>query len=299
MRALVAAVAVAVGLAGCGGGGDEPAKRRSSPLVDASAPPPLINAFEHDERTGEYLLTTNKGYFRIDARSDRVQRVEAKVTAGAITAPAGKFLELSATEEPGVLLGSGHPDTADLPEFLGLMRSEDSGRTWTVLSRLGEADLHEISLRGSNLYAVDAVRSVLLVSNDGGRTFRERPMPPGLVTSMVLDPDDSKRILISTEDQVHRSVDEGRRWRPVTSAQGSRLAWPAPDRLYRADANGAVLRSADGGDSWAEIGRIEAGEPYKLRALGPTRLAAALADGAIAESGDGGVTWTEAFRPGT
>jgi hypothetical protein len=297
-RALAAALLV---LAGCGGGEGRgaatPAPARSAALVDASKPPPLVNAFERDARSGEYLLTTNRGFFRIDPRTDRVRRIEATITAGSVTAGLGSFLEVSATRKPGVLLGSGHPNRADIPEYLGLIRSEDGGRTWTTVSRLGEADLHEIAERDGRIYAVDAVYGALLISADGGRTFREHPLPQGLVTSMVLDPADPRRILISIDDQVHRSLDEGRRWRPVLTAQAPRLVWPAAGPLLRADADGRVLRSGDAGSTWQAVGRIDGPDPQALLARDERRLAAALADGTIVESADGGASWAVAFKP--
>ena len=92
------------------------------------------------------------------------------------SSPVGTFLELHASES-GALLGSGHPDDAEaLPPYLGLMRSEDRGRTWRVVSRLGEADLHQIREAHGRLYAFDAVLGAILVSGDGGRTWTE-PVP--------------------------------------------------------------------------------------------------------------------------
>ncbi len=72
--------------------------------------------------------------------------------------------------------------------------------------------------------------------------------------------------------------------------------WPAPDAFYRAERDGTVQRSRDGGGSWERVGEVP-GEPYKLKALAPERLLVALSDGTILETADGGRTWEEAFRP--
>ena len=295
--ALVTAVAVLV-LAGCGSDGGGAPSNLSTRLVDPNGEPPLINAFDRAP-DGRYLLTTNRGFFRIDPASDRVETVRGSVTAPTGSSPVGKFLELSLTARPGVLLGSGHPDdeSAGLPTYLGFMRSDDDGRTWRTLSRVGQSDLHEIIEVGSRLYAFDAVNGTLLVSPDGGRTFEERFTPRGLVLSMALDPADPKRIVIATDDQVYRTTDEGLKWRPIAAGRGPRVAWPTPDTLLRTDADGTVERSRDGGDGFEPVGRIEGGEPYKLVALDAKRFAAVLADGTITESSDGGASWRIVFRP--
>jgi hypothetical protein len=44
---------------------------------------------------------------------------------------------------PDSFLSSGHPDGRDrLPSFLGLIRSDDGGRSWRPVSLLGERDFH-------------------------------------------------------------------------------------------------------------------------------------------------------------
>jgi len=281
-------------VSGCGGSAEP---ERSNRLVDPSGEPPLINTLERDARTGDYLLTSNRGFFRINPRTDAVTRVKSSVTLNGLSSSVGKFLELSSTAAPGVFLGSGHPDQEGLPAYLGLMRSDDAGRSWQVLSRLGESDLHEIVELHDRLYAFDAVSGAVLISSDGGRTFDERATPKTLVLSMAVDPADPERIVISTDEEVYRSTDGGRRWRAIAVAEGPRLAWPAADALLRTDADGAVMRSQDGGETWQPVGRIESGEPYKLKAFAPSRLAVALADGAILESSDAGASWKAVFEP--
>ena len=140
---------------------------RSDRLVDFSKKPPYVNALDLDPKDGSLLLTTNKGFWRIDARSDTVERVKGVAQAGSKSAPVGTFLELKVAG-PGRYVGSGHPDTKALPSYLGYMESDDAGKTWKVLSRLGTADLHKIVLLHGKLYAFDAVLGAMLISDDGG-----------------------------------------------------------------------------------------------------------------------------------
>lgn len=290
-RQLVALAAVAI--AGCGGSSDP--VERSDRLVDFSKKPPYVNSLERDPSSGEFLLTTNRGFFRIDPRNERVRRVNGTLAVRGDSSTIGTFLELK-SEGGSRLVASGHPDQRTLPQFLGLMRSSDGGRRWRSVSRLGDADLHKIVLKHDRLYAWDAVLSAMIVSDDGGRSFAEHFTPRGLIIDFEVDPEDRERLVAANDDELFRSEDEGESWRPILRGQGSRLAWPTADRLYRASKDGTVQLSDDGGDSFDVIGRVE-GEPYKLDAVDANELYLALSDGTILRTTDGGREWKEEFRP--
>lgn len=297
-RLIVALGTLAVAVAGCGDRDDGAGAVRSSRLVDFTKKPPYVNALDVDPATREFLLTTNRGFFRITRGSGRVRRVRGTVVNDddGRRATVGTFLELKVTG-PGRLVGSGHPDRLGmLPSALGFIRSGDGGRSWRVISRLGDADLHKIVLAHRRMYAFDAVLGALLISRDGGRTFAEHFTPRGLIIDFEVDPADPNRVVASTADQLFRSTDGGATWRPLAPAPGIRLAWPAPGALYRATKDGTVERSADGGDSWRAAGRVD-GEPYKFKAIGPEKLYLALSDGTIVHTTNGGRAWRAVFRP--
>jgi hypothetical protein len=298
--ALAITVAVAIGIVGCGAEADSdaqaPAGKRSDRLVDFSKKPPYVNALDVDPANGRLLLTTNRGFWRIDPEKDTVERVRGTVTAGSKSSPVGTFLELKVAG-PGRFVGSGHPDDPKaLPNFLGYMESDDAGRTWRVISRLGDADLHKIVLLHDRMYAFDAVLGAMLFSDDGGRTFTEQFTPRGLIIDFEVDPEDPDRIFASTDEQLFRTEDGGKSWRPADRADGMRLSWPTPGAFYRAERDGTIRRSSDGGGSWEQVGSVP-GEPYKFKALGAEELLLALSDGTVTKTADGGRTWTEEFRP--
>jgi photosystem II stability/assembly factor-like uncharacterized protein len=301
LRALALTAAVVAGLAGCGDSGGQasagsPATKPSPRLVDFSKRPPFVNSLDIDAATGDFLLTTNRGFWRIDPETDAVEPIKATINAPEGSSPVGTFLDVL-SRGPGRLLGSGHPDDKDvLPPFLGLIESDDGGVTWRVISRLGDADLHKMVVKHNRFYAFDAVLGAILISQDGGRTFEEQFTPPSLIIDFDVDPSDPERIFASSERQLFRSEDGAASWRGVDRAEGIRLAWPAPDAFYRAERDGVVKRSRDGGGSWQEVGRVP-GEPYKFKATGPESLFLALSDGTIVATEDGGRTWTEEFRP--
>jgi hypothetical protein len=287
-------LAAGIGAAGCGDSSSGDAGR-SDRLVDFSKRPPFVNSLERDEESGEFLLTTNRGFFRVNPEDDSVRRVRGRIEAGGKSATVGTFLELN-LDPDGQLVGSGHPDQRTLPQYLGYLRSDDGGRNWRVVSRLGDADLHKIVFKHDRLYAWDAVLSALIVSEDGGRSFVEHFTPRGLIIDFEVDPEDPAHVLAATDEVLFRSEDEGDSWRPLVQSQGSRLAWPEPDRLYLAAKDGTVSRSEDGGDTFDEVGRVD-GEPYVLDSVTGTELYMALSDGTILRSEDGGANWEEEFRP--
>jgi hypothetical protein len=292
-RALVIVLLTALGASGCGG--TDEAAGRSDRLVDFSKRPPFVNSLERDDRSGEFLLTTNRGFFRISASSGAVRRVRAKIEHGGKQAALGTFLEVD-LDPDGAVVGSGHPDERTLPQYLGFLRSDDGGRNWRNVSRMGDADLHKMVFKHGRLYAWDAVLGALLVSEDDGRTFVEHFTPRGLIIDFEVDPEDPAHVLAATDDTLFRSEDEGERWRPLRRGEGSRLAWPEAGRLYLAAKDGTVSVSEDGGDSFDSVGRVD-GEPYVLDAISGTELYMALSDGTILHSEDGGASWEEEFRP--
>lgn len=296
MRASLAALACLAVLAGCGEQTSKPTLAKSSALVDRSKTP-YINALELD-RNGDFLLTTNKGFFRVAKDGSKVDRVrDARVTATEGTSPVGTFLEIATIgENADELVGSGHPDDANaLPPFLGFMRSNDGGKSWTVVSRLGTADLHVIRQAGSDLYAWDAVLGAVLITSDGGRTWTERFTPKELVLDMVVDPKDPKTIIISTEQLVYRSTNQGKGWRPFGRVERARFSWVPTGALFRATKDGTWSESQDGGARWRDVGRLP-GEPWKVRSVDARTHHVALADGSIATTKDGGRTWDLTFE---
>jgi len=294
-RALLIAVA-ALTVAGCGRSETPAASGRSDRLVDFGQKPPYVNSLERDEASGDLLLTTNRGFFRIDPEGGTVDRQPAEIAVGGKQATLGTFLELD-TDVDGNLVGSGHPDPGSkLPQYLGYLRSTDSGKTWSNVSRLGLADLHKIVFVHDRVYAWDAVLSAMLISEDGGEKFTEHFTPRGLIIDFEVDPEDPETIVAATDDQLYRSTDGGDSWRPALREAGVRLAWPEADALYIATEDGRVQVSSDGGDTYEEVGSVD-GEPYVIEPVAEEELLMALSDGTVLRTTDAGVTWNEVFRP--
>jgi photosystem II stability/assembly factor-like uncharacterized protein len=281
------AVAGSLLLTACGG-----REAKSSDLVNLDRPAPVAD-LNVVPGSGDVLISTNRGLWRI--ADGEATRIDAIVSAREGRSPIGNFLPLAPAGD--VLFGSGHPDARGrLRNFLGLLRSDDGGRNWRTVSRYGFSDLHILHYVAPRLYAFDALLPAVIVSDDRGRTWSEQIAPSGFVFDFAVDPENGDRMLLSFEDRIMGSEDGGRSWEPLGSADRARLAWPAEDKLYRADRDGRVFSSDNGGDSWSLIGLID-GEPWQLEATGPEDLLAALKDATILKSDDGGQDWEEFFTP--
>lgn len=239
---------------------------------------------------GALFVATHSGLFRVDADGGEARRI------GPLLQDTMGFTVVA----PDRFLGSGHPDLEemredDLPPQLGLIESEDAGETWNRRSLLGEADFHALRAEGSTVVGYDSSHDRILVSQDGGASWLERPSPEPLLVDLVIRPGTPSELLASGPTTLHASSDGGATWQAVTSPPGL-LSWPTADALVRVDAAGEVTRSADGGRTWSATGRVP-GEPAALLAVGSDDVYVALHDGQIVRSQDGGSTFAVFSSP--
>lgn len=254
-----------------------------TPLVQEDPGPLHVHALAVDPEDGQTLLAaTHTGLFRVDG--DGARRVSEHwhdLMAFAVAADGG-------------LLASGHPalDTDHLrvpgrPPHLGLVRSDDGGRSWSEVSLLGEADLHALVVTEGLLLGAEATQGSLLASTDGGRSWQER----GQVELVALAAQPDGQLLVgSTIDRVVRSDDGGRTWAPVTA--GPAVLATAEDAFIAADPHGQVHRSTDGVD-WERVGSLPSA-PEALLGDG-ARLYAWTVDNGLQVSDDAGATWRPGF----
>ena len=286
-------LAAVVALAGCGGGAS--AQKDTGGRIDPDGDPPYVGSLSADPGDGTLFLATNRGLFRIRKGSQTAQKVSGTLSTDRGSGRVSEALVVRPAA-PGRLLASGHPSGGgDLPEALGLISSEDGGKTWSSLSELGTADFHAIELSRDRLVASMYGLAQVYVSGDGGRTFETRAAPLPLV-DLEVDPGDPRRWVASAENGLYTSADEGRTWRQRDPVPNSRFAWVASDELYRIDPGGPVQRSRDRGTTWEKVGST-GGEPEALAAADGV-LYAALLDGSVKESSDDGRSWEERLPAG-
>lgn len=276
--AATAALAVAVGgdndRGGTGGGG-----------AGGGADLSHVHGLGVNPKDGSLYIATHTGLFRAppgEAKASRFGESEQDVMGFSVLGP-DRFL------------GSGHPAPLQGgPSNLGLIRSDDAGRSWDSVSLLGESDFHVLRAKDPMVYGFDASNSRFMVSHDGGREWRERDTP-GPMLDLAIDPSEPARVVASTEQGLVMSTDQGRSWRALGEGPLGLLTWPEPAALYFLDGSGQVARSRNQGRSWKNAGSIGA-EPAAFASAG-SDLYAALPDGTIKRSTDGGATWSTRATP--
>jgi hypothetical protein len=287
-------------LAGCGSeepSAPAPTSAQTEAATTAPEPPartggtatPAINSITVDPDDGTLMIGSGPALYRLAPGDSAPQEVTGQLTTpeGEASVSGNLVVRFAGA---GDLLASGHPEGgSSLPENLGLIRSRDHGDTWESVAGLGEGDYHELEVVGDVLIAVNAESPDILVSRDGGRSW-ESKTPPAAPIDVVVDPGDSQRWAVSTEEGTFSSSDGGGSWRPRDPSFGARLIWPASDALYSIDRNGKVRVSPDAGRSWRDRGDV-GGLPSEVAAGRKDELLAAIVGGKVRRSTDGGARW--------
>jgi hypothetical protein len=265
------------------------------PWVDPNGQSPIVGSIDVNPADDALWISTNTGLFRVAADGERPQQVTGQLTTDSGSGNVSEQLVIR-FRGPDDMIGSGHPPAGEaLPPALGMIASDDAGKTWSALGEQGRADFHAIQTAGDVIVAGRYGEAVVSVSRDGGTTFENRT-PPAPLVDLEVDPQDPNRWIGSTAEGLLASRDQGRSWRPVEPVPNVRFAWPASDALYRIDPGGPVKFSADGGESWEDRGST-GGEPQAMYAEGRQHLFVALIDGTVKESRDGGRSWTDRVTP--
>jgi Sortilin, neurotensin receptor 3,/BNR/Asp-box repeat len=291
---------LAAALAGCGGDDGNSADGSTSglavPWIDPDGDPPIVGSLSVNPADSTLYMNTNTGMFRIPEGASKPERLvgtlETKDGSGEVSESlVARFVG------PDEMLASGHPSQgAALPPALGLIRSEDGGRTWTSVSELGTADFHGIEPSGELIVAALFQQAQVLVSNDEGRTWETRAAPMPLV-NLEVDPNDSKRWIGATERGIFLSTDSGGTWRQLDPTPNVRFAWADSGELFRIDPGGPVKVSTDGGETWEDRGST-GGEPQAMTVGEDGTVYVALIDGTLKVSDDGGQTFTDQVKGG-
>jgi hypothetical protein len=193
---------------------------------------------------GSLLAGTHKGLFRVadDGRSTLVGTARADIM-GLAADPAGR------------LVASGHPEaSSDSPNPVGLIRSRDGGRTWSMTSLSGQVDFHALATRGTTVVGFDG--SGVLGSSDGGKTWQRGAS--GEYWSLTLD---SSTVWATGPDGLTRSDDSGGSFSAVPDAPRLVLATAGSDGTpWGIDHDGVawVRPPEDGWQRLTTVGPVEA-----------------------------------------
>ena len=156
------------------------------------------------------------------------------------------------------------PDRVYLLGARGVYASSDRGRRFV---RIGQADLPDVE--GRVLVVLPAPAEMLFtvfdgriwLSADAGQTWRpcDAGLPAGRVETLAADRDQPRRLWAASNNQVHVSDDLGATWRPWGAPIGDGnytirgLATARSGALVVLATHKGLLRSADRGNSWAQV----------------------------------------------
>ena len=311
---LVVLAAIVATLAGCGGD-DEPADTVQTPAATTTTAPPAdptaeapaqtpapsasganayIGSIAVDPKDGTVMLGTGLGLFRLEKGAKQAKRVMGELQGpdGSGSVSSNLVVRYAA---PGELLASGHPEgSGGLPENLGIIRSHDAGTTWEPVIEMGVSDYHILQATGKRVVGVKADETDIQVSADVTSGFEPRT-PPDVPLDVAFDPQDPKRMIVATKQGTFTSANEGGSWRARDAIATEQLAWLKSDMLYRGDPGGIIKLSADGGESWKDVGSV--GLPINELAVDAGgALYASIAGGEVKHSTDGGKTWSRLVK---
>lgn len=275
-------------LSACAGQSDTPgdggpsSTATNAPVIE-DAGPIHVHALGVNPPDRAVFLATHTGLFRVAGPGGRPTRVAHRWQDTMGLTVVG----------PDHFLASGHPDgREDLPPFLGLIESNDAGRTWREVSLQGAMDFHVLEVSGERIYGFGADWKTreerLLVSDDYGRTWQRRPVPEPLIDLAGL-PGDPDTAVAAGPSGVYVTQDAGRAWRTLPGGPAL-LTWRGRT-LLAVDTRGTVRSSAASElGAWRVDGRV-GGEPAAVTTDRRGDLYVALHDGTVKRSRDGGVSW--------
>ena len=246
--------------------------------------------------SGSILAGTNTGLFVLERGSNQWQPMGQVVREAQKTVPVkGSKRTRTVTTVTKTELKGRVYDIAMLERrlyastTLGLLSSDDEGRTWRVLP--AQADAEIVSIHATPQIIVAAASRKLLASVDQGQTWYEAKLP-SYVTKLNDVTVDAKTstIWIVTREGALRSSDGGDTWEHVLAGlPHNHLLSITYDsegqRLLATSVSGLDLfESTDDGRSWHAI---RAGFPLRNVVLSRGRIFASTAyDGVIVQSGD-------------
>ena len=221
---------VALALTSCSQG----AAPEPKSVAAGSLPGEHIHGISRDPGSGKVNLATHEGLFVMQPDASWQQ-----------VGPTVDLMSFAITG-PGSFYASGHPaEGVDMPAPVGLIKSTDAGRSWTVLSRGGESDFHALTASSAAVMGFDGALRVTADGKSwtqGGLTAEPR--------SLASSPDGSQ-VLATTNQGVQSSTDGGRTWVPLAASPPLFLAaWADAKTVVGVTTEGNLAISDDAGRTW-------------------------------------------------
>lgn len=239
-----------------------------------------VHAIETGSSPDELLVGAHDGLYRLNAAGALERLSESK----------HDFMGL-ARGSRGELYASGHPEEGG---NLGLLRSEDNGRTWRKLSdgHEGPADFHLLTVSSSSSQVLYGVHNGLQRSTDGGINWQRIGDAPDKLFHLAVSSVNPDRLYAATRQGLLRSDDQGKSWLPAHIAKApATYVGSKGGRVTTFIVGQGLLTADESGSEWRVIANPFGGQvPVDMAAVGD-KLAALTNALKLLESGDGGRSW--------
>jgi photosystem II stability/assembly factor-like uncharacterized protein len=137
---------------------------------------------------------------------------------------------------------------------VGIFSSTDQGKMWKGGEILGQKDF--VSVRASGQEILTATRSSVVVSNDGGVSWKKGGLPTYVVSIRSAAIASESQFMVASREGAFRSDDGGLTWQQAANGLPSKditsVSFDASHKqlLATSDATGVIFESRDGGRSW-------------------------------------------------
>lgn len=186
----------------------------------------------------------------------------------------------------------------------GVARSTDGGQNWDAAAFRAPPPLVTcLALGGASAAAswilAGTFEDGVFRSTDGGKTWRanNHGLFDHSVNCLALSPDSAADGIAyaGASSGIYRSENSGKYWRDMPMPAGDETVLsltlsPGREAIYAGTESHGLLRSADGGECWAQL--LETDGAVNAIAAGGENLIAQVDDAAL-RSNDGGVSWNE------
>lgn len=267
------------------------AAQEAMPLSDLMAAPHIHGIGPGVGGVDSLTLATHNGLWAVDLTSG---------TATRLGQSKDDFMGYSVVPgSAGLAYASGHPVTGG---NLGIIRTEDSGQTWTHVSDGldGPVDFHSMEVSRADpavIYGIGHDGRVQR-SADGGLSWEATGQAPDMLIDIATSSVDAAALYAASEAGLFLSHDQGATWQPVIEGAPVSTVDVGADGVVRAvDLSQGLVTVGSGG----EIRQVSADPPdgYLLflttTSDDPLRLAALSAKGRLVVSDDRGASWTDAL----
>lgn len=211
----------------------------------------------------------------------------------------------------GVMYSSGHPPS--MGGNLGFRKSTDGGITWQTISNVEDrpVDFHAMTASKADenvLYGSPGGGVSLYMTTDEGRTWNTIGIPDRII-SLAAHPSDRNIVYAGTISGLFSSNNQGKDWNLINTellnGAVTGVGFADENTVYAfvssQQGNGYIVKSTDGGNTWAKTGQISgvkavfnfaAGRSGEVYAIGYQQTALGGVGMNAYKSSDGGDSWT-------